>query len=280
MDSVKPPYSFDVKELDEYRGILQRFIYDVHLIKHIISNFPVLYEKSKEDRKGAMSEEYTKLKPDERDQLKEFMKFGHDMADIGKKEISGTVIMKKGSGTFLEKAIIEVMVSGRIIPFLMEMSLVYLITSFEEFVKKELEHTLKSNLNILKSTKTMTHEELLDLQSMDEIKNEMIRKELEDLLNRDIEDLAKRLDEKFKIDLTVLDDWKKFTECFYRRHSIIHKNGMPDKRYRDKTKYSGPDERLVTDEKYLVESLTIFETFAVKLTDFLHDKYPSTINTL
>lgn len=277
MTTDTSPKSFTYKKHDNYHGILQEFDYNVILLDHVISDFPDIYKPFQDQVVNRMAKAMEKFSVGEKNELDEFMAFlKQTMAK--EKTISGKISLSKTVGEFAEQFMIkEGLISDKVVPFLMEMSLVYLITSFEDFLKKELTEIFKNDLNILKSGKNMTHEEILECKSLDEIYDKMMDKETSDLLRLDIESIADTINKKFKLDLTSITDWNKFLEIYYRRNAIVHNNGMPDPKYRLKTHYSGADTRLNTDKIYVLEAISIFKKFTEEITKFLSSKYPMKI---
>lgn len=273
MSSDNTPKPFTYTKHDNYQQILQDFDYGMILLDHVISDFPTIYEPFQKDVVNRMAGAMGKFSKEEKKEFDDFMTFLKDTM-AKEKRISGTISVSKKIGEFANQYMIrEGLISDKVIPFLMEVSIVYLITTFEDFLKKILIQTMKTNLNILKSGKTITHEEIIECKSLEEIHSKMMDKEINDLLRLDIESIAENIKEKYKFDFTTITNWNKFLEIYYRRHAIVHNNGIPDEKYRFKTQTAVVD-RLVVDKTYVSEAIVIFKKFTAEITKFLSEKYP------
>lgn len=144
------------------------------------------------------------------------------------------------------------MTESNIPDFLRDMSLVYLVLIFQEFLK-----------NILKTVYTT---ELLKGKPVDDNIDENIKS----WVRFDMEDVRINLIKHYNIDISkshwkdiTLSDkiWKRFKEYFYRRNSIVHVNGDADKKYRDKSKTDTRGKLTVTQE-YLETAIKDFRTFS------------------
>ncbi len=153
--------------------------------------------------------------------------------------------------------------------FIREMGLVYLITEYEAFLRNILEYILNTNPKILCTCKkNVTYEDIAKAQDISEVKKQIIEKEISDIINQDVEEINKYFVDKFNVDCSMLVDWLKFKERFYRRNILIHNSGIPNKLYAKKTGYLGTDRVQITQE-YLAESIRIFESMAKKLIENL-----------
>lgn len=158
--------------------------------------------------------------------------------------------------------------------FIREMSLVYLITTFEELEKQIFSMAYLKKPEML-STKddNMTIENIIKCHDYGTIISTLTNSKVSSIVNKNPIDLAEFLKNKFQLDLTQENDWNKFIERFYRRHLIVHQKGRIDQQYRNKTGYSGTDERVHTDKQYIADSLIIFQKFAETITKFFVEKY-------
>jgi len=158
--------------------------------------------------------------------------------------------------------------------FIREMSLVYLITTFEELEKQILSMAYLKKPEML-STKdnTMTIEDIIKSHDYGTIISTLTNAKVSSIINKNPIELADFLKTKFKLDLTQVNDWNKFIERFYRRHLIVHQKGRIDQEYRNETGYNGTDERVHTDSQYIADSLIIFQKFAETITKFFVEKY-------
>jgi hypothetical protein len=172
-----------------------------------------------------------------------------------------------------EKQVYDSIVGMRSCDILREMSLVYVIAIFENFLQRVLQISFIKKPEALKTCqKNLTYEELLKFTNLDSVKNGIIEKEIM-IVNEDIEDVRRYVEMKFAIEISQLtDNWKEFKERFYRRNIIIHNSGIPNKLYKLKTGYEGSNERLTVSKEYLDFSLTLFTNTALKICAAFEDK--------
>lgn len=159
--------------------------------------------------------------------------------------------------------------------FLREMILVILVSLFEQMLESNFLYVFQIIPDLLKSKeKTIDYEELLKLGSFDLIMGRIMNKEAQSITREDIEKINQILNKKYEIiDLSITSDWKNFKERFYRRNLIIHHMSMVDDNYRMKTRYTGKDDQLNTDDKYLKESLLLFANYSRIMTNAFASKY-------
>lgn len=155
--------------------------------------------------------------------------------------------------------------------FIKEMALVYLITQFENFLKDLLLTGLKKKPEIFISDKLTETKHLFTVNTLEEAQKIVVDEILDDLMRKDIEKINKFLKEKFKLELSKLKDWKKFTERFYRRNVIIHNDGYPNDIYREKTGLNKKYRLFVTDS-YFKETLNLFDNYSHTITDHIESK--------
>lgn len=154
---------------------------------------------------------------------------------------------------------------------LREMILVYLIAQFETFLEFLLKTIYLIKPEALKSDKkSILYSDLLE--NVENVNQYLAEVEAKKMLKLNIDDLARKLDEFVKIDLTKNDSWTKFREYFYRRNLIVHNNAIPDKEYNKKTNNKTIG-RVDTSDKYLKESFEIFNKFAILISSHLIKKY-------
>lgn len=169
-----------------------------------------------------------------------------------------------------------------------DMSLVYLIAVFENFLQNVLTISFRKKPETLKTCqKNLNYEELLKFNDMNAIKEGIIEKETM-IVNEDIEVIREYFKKKFSIDISKFKDedieeiqaftkrrlgidiskafdWHNFKERFYRRNVIIHNLGIPNKLYRQKTGYKGGNEVLKVSMEYLIESLSLFSQISMQI---------------
>jgi len=158
--------------------------------------------------------------------------------------------------------------------FMKEMSIVYLITEFEGFLKRILLNVFYIKPQILHaSDKSVSFSEVFATKDRDSLIRVMIEKEINNLIKDDIDEISKYLKKQFKIDLSKNKDWNQFKERFYRRHIIIHNNLYPDEKYRKKSGYKGRKTRLVIQDPYLNRSFSLYRKYAILITSNMIKKF-------
>jgi len=100
-----------------------------------------------------------------------------------------------------------------------------------------------------------------------------------DLVEYDIRDLGKQLKKNFDLGLKSEPDFDEFAECFYRRDMYIHNEGFPNKKYRDRVPYSGPDVKLRLDSDYIDKIIGLLRKYSELIEEFCLEKYMYVVNT-
>lgn len=159
--------------------------------------------------------------------------------------------------------------------FIREMSLVYLIVAFEEYLGDILRTVFYIKPDILKSYSkdNISFSDVLDAKNKQAVIDIMISHKIDSLLRKNIDGIAKYLNKQFQIDLTVEKDYKKFKERFYRRHILIHNNLYPNKNYIHATDYAGKYDRLQISANYLKQSISIYRKYGKIITDHFAAKF-------
>jgi hypothetical protein len=169
-----------------------------------------------------------------------------------------------------------------------EMSLVYLVAVFENYLQKILTFSFREKPEALKTCqKNLSYEELMKFSDVNSIREAIIEKEIM-IVNEDIEEIREYIKRKFGTDISQIDEksskqildyvktalklekcepvnWDNFKERFYRRNIIVHNLGMPNKLYRQKTGYQGKNEVLKVSMAYLLESLSLFCQISINI---------------
>ncbi len=149
--------------------------------------------------------------------------------------------------------------TNRMKTFIPEMSLVYLVAQFNDFLAETLRITLSRQPAILKaSRKQVAVEDVMEFNSLDDLKAHVIDQEIQDVLYRDIEDAKRSIARRYAVDIGVFDGWEDFKERLYRRNIIMHNAGRPNAVYRRRTGYVGSDDQLTVSEDYMIESFDLF----------------------
>lgn len=159
--------------------------------------------------------------------------------------------------------------------FLREMSLVYLIIAFEFYLERMLHTAFVIKPQILKSNPDdkISFSDVLAAKDKHSLIHAMASQKTHNLLEKNIDDIAKYLNRTFKIDLAKEKDYKLFKERFYRRNILTHNNLYPDDDYRQKSGYSGKNTRLQITDAYLKRSFSIYRRFGKTITEEMIKKF-------
>ena len=136
------------------------------------------------------------------------------------------------------------------------MALTHVITTFEAFLNDFLVAIFTQRPNTLKSQNTVTFEQILSFSSMKQLINELSITRTRNILNENIDTIAKNLKDTFSIDITTLDGFDIIREACYRRNIIIHNKGITDKKYCDQIPNSEIGVTLLTDSQYVGDVIT------------------------
>jgi hypothetical protein len=164
--------------------------------------------------------------------------------------------------------------SDNISKFIREMSLVYLIIAFEEYLSSILKVVFSLRPEILKGSEIkISYAEAFPHKDVHSLLNSLIDKEVKSIIDENIDEVNKRLNGIFSIELEKRAKWKLFREYFLRRNILVHNNCYPDSTYIKKTQYKGPETRLEIGQEYLSEGFRLFEKYATLLRNFFRKKF-------
>lgn len=148
--------------------------------------------------------------------------------------------------------------------FIREMTLIYLVILFENFLAHLLRMSFAKRPEVLRSysNKTMSYQELMDCSDEGKIGSRMIEKVVDEIMRQCIDDIVhKHLDQRFHCGLEQNPKWNKFREIFYRRNMIVHNDGLPNSVYRVEIN-PRVHTRLAVDKRYLDDAFKVFRSFA------------------
>jgi len=224
------------------------------------NDFDDSWKKFEKKRKAAFEGMQEKLKP-----AGASKKYILDILETGK--IPDFFPKEMQEVDTLADLIVDVPIKIKLDDFLREMSLVYLITFFESFLEDILRTTFERRPECLSSSKTITAGEIVEKTILKEsVLDILVKKEIDDVMRSDIEQINQYFLKKFKIDLSKLSfNWNESKERFYRRNIILHNLGIINNEYRQKTGFKGEEKRLDVSEDYLEESLKIFATMSINM---------------
>lgn len=182
-------------------------------------------------------------------ELKGIMEF-IEQTDETKKDGSSLPIKSKSLAQFLLQNLIPMMHKA----FLTEMTLSYLISYQDAFIKDYLFQILISRKTMLKSGTKITYEELLNYNSMKALKEALAQKEVDGVGYRSIDDTCDYFSKRFNIDLSEFINWTWLKEATYRRNLIVHNRGITNDLYCMKTGFKLKGKHLETDIDYVYKS--------------------------
>jgi len=137
--------------------------------------------------------------------------------------------------------------------FLRNMSLVYLVMLFQEFLK-----------NILKTVNIIESLHGKSVDNIDEKIKDVIKFDMVSIRDKIIKHQKIDISKSHWKDITISDEvWKRFKEYFCRRNSIVHANSEADKQYRDCAE-TDTREKLTVTKEYLETAIKDFRTFSHK----------------
>jgi hypothetical protein len=179
---------------------------------------------------------------------------------------------REKSDTLHAKLIHALSVSYQLPKFIREMSFIYLVAKFEDFISKEFQIVFTRKPEELKSKrkdKKITYEEIFSASKLEELWDKIIEQEITTTM-WGLEGINNGLKYFLCIDLSDNNDnWKAIKECFQRRNILVHNNGKVNTTYRQKTGKNPIEEYLSVDEHYLSKSIILFETYCNEITDRL-----------
>lgn len=148
--------------------------------------------------------------------------------------------------------------------FLTNMTLGYLISFQEAFLKDYLYQILVHNKNSLKSNAKTTFEAILQFDSMDELVEYLAKMETDSIGYGSIEDVARYYESKFNIKLDSFSDWKHIIEATYRRNLLIHNKNITNDIYCKSAGFDKIGVKLENDINYIqkvTQSILKFNVF-------------------
>ncbi|MFM5588708.1 hypothetical protein ACET65_17345 [Aeromonas rivipollensis] len=165
----------------------------------------------------------------------------------------------------LRKTIREIERHNRASPFTtLERSLfISLLSVFDKFIGDLVAVLYSKNPNLYNNiNKEISLSEVLKYESMNDLRQVFLDKEIETLRRKGYIDQFKDLEGKFSIKLTKFDEWPAFIELSQRRNLFTHCDGIVSKQYLDicrEVGYKIKDEvevgyQLEIGEKYLFQS--------------------------
>ena len=167
------------------------------------------------------------------------------------------------------KALSDIAMGVKYSGFLGEMTLSYLISHQEAFIKEYLYVILTNRKSILKSKeKQLSYDEVCGFKSIRSLISYMAHKEADTLGYDSIDEIAKNFRKQFDVDFEKFTNWADLREATYRRNLIIHNGGVTNDIYCSKTGYKQQNEHLSTKADYVKNICK----FLLGFIEFLHDQ--------
>lgn len=148
--------------------------------------------------------------------------------------------------------------------FLTNMTLGYLISFQEAFLKDYLYQILVHNKNSLKSNSKATFEAVLQFDSMVQLVEYLAKIETDSIGYGSIEDVARYYESKFNIKLNSFSNWKDVVEATYRRNLLIHNKNITNDIYCKSVGFEKIGVELENDINYIqkvTQSILMFNVF-------------------
>lgn len=155
--------------------------------------------------------------------------------------------------------------------FLAEMTLSFLASHLEAFLKDYVLAILVRNPSLLKSSSMITYQDACDFSTIQALRRELAERHIEALGRGSIDDSSQYFEKKFSVSFSAFDRWPTLRECIYRRNLIVHNRGQVNQTYRTKTGYTGADKKLTTDMEYINEAAEVISDFM----QYIHDRVGS-----
>ncbi len=119
------------------------------------------------------------------------------------------------------------------------LGLSHLVTIYEGYLADIVQEILLSHLDILKSGKQLTAEEVLTLGGRKQVVNYLVEKEVDELPHSPFQKVVKYFDDKFNINLnTSVAPPEKITEILATRNIHVHNRGIVNRHFQDLVKGS------------------------------------------
>jgi hypothetical protein len=173
------------------------------------------------------------------------------------------------------KSVQSMQIYSRFDGFIRNMSLVYLVSQFENYLQRVLITSYQKHPEAVGLDKSVTLGQLLASQDIEAGKNLIIEREAADVLRKDPDELAQYIAGKWGIQISDIAHWNEFKERFYRRHCVVHNDGDADDNYRRKTGNTAISGHLTVDQTYLTDSIALFSDMAKSINGGFSEKFKS-----
>ena len=145
--------------------------------------------------------------------------------------------------------------------FLSEMSLAYLVTYFEAFIKDTVKCILTHRPSMLMNVNNVAFAEIYQVRSMKALKQNIAEKEANKLGYGNIDDVKVYFEKKMNIGLDEYDSWDELREIVFRRNIIVHNSAITNSAYCRATGYPHKGKHMNTSPKYVVQAYKNIDGF-------------------
>jgi len=266
---MKPPKGLKPFSNNAWGYVFADFYNKIQMIQHVNKIFPKIYSDfSNAETKNMLDKNKKELTKDEKIQLGKISELILSLKDGKKiKKMDKNDKITENVGNLIFEISNAFVLPKKTMKFIQEMSVVYLVTIFEDFLERILYSIFEKFPKNITSDKEITYKELVSITNLsdwDGLKETIIGNEINRIIQKEgIKGWSKKLT-NLKIDLTVDKKWNEFTECFARRNIIIHNGGNVNKYYSSITHIKRGDE-VNLDMAYVDNAVKLFEKFGIKL---------------
>jgi hypothetical protein len=154
-----------------------------------------------------------------------------------------------------------------------DMLLLGLASSFDAFLADLMRVMLTQKPELLAaSDKSISLKDLMTIGSVDEARNHLLEREIDQIMRGSHSDQIKWIEGKANTEIRKTNLWPRYVELFERRNIIAHSAGIVSAQYLDVCKQSGYDvggisvgQKLPITGKYLRKSVDLLTEFGIKL---------------
>lgn len=260
-----------VEEL--FSVIYEQFKMEMHIVSELNRRIPESIKKIEEQSRRAIKKEIEDLDKEAYEKYRKFLESLTALIMDPESDMEPSISGRPAE--ILQKSIFDgFLFPRRFEMFIRDMSLVYLIAEFESFLQNVVRASFEKRPQVLATCKkSITFEELMKVEDIEEARHQILEKEVSEMANQDIEEIDNYFKERFNLNLSDSADWEAFKERFYRRNIIIHNNGIPNRTYRLKTGFSGKEKRMTVSQSYLDMSIELFDGMAKGISEHFRKKF-------
>jgi len=161
--------------------------------------------------------------------------------------------------------------------FTRKMSLIYLISQFNEFLRGCIWQTFVAYPEILKSPVSIKFNDMYKFENIEEFRVDIADKEADVIMRQGIERINKHLKILFNLSLKKNKDWNDFKERFYRRNILLHNAGISNQIYKIRTNDVKGKRDVRVTKAYLTKSINLFDKYGKQIWIFFNKKYFSKV---